>query len=351
MKRILVFSALLLFAAIISGQHKKETAGASAIQSGPTAGATSQQPGSTTGTTTKQPGPTAGATSQQPGSTAGATSQQPGQTAGLPCQMEELTSPMFAKAVEKAGGVCVIPIGIIEKHATQLPLGTDLFEARASVLKAAQKEYAVVFPPYYAGQIFEAKHQPGTIAYSSDLIWQMMEETCAELSRNGLKKIILFNGHGGSTYFLQYFCQAQLAARKDYIVVLFQGGPDEIMDMEINKLKEATLDGHAGEEETAMMSFIRPELVDTGAIGKESGLDQKRLGEMPYGFAGIHWYARFPNHFAGDIARVNPALGEKLIEKDAAQLAELIRYLKTNNTVEQLQKEFYDRSENPLIVR
>ena len=142
-----------------------------------------------------------------------AMSQNP---AKLPVRMEELTSPQFAKAVELSGGVCVIPIGIIEKHATQLPLGTDLFEARAAVVMAAEKEYAVVFPPYYVGQIFEAKHQPGTIAYSNDLMWQMLEETCAELSRNGMKKIILFNGHGGSTSFLQYFCQSQLAAKKDY---------------------------------------------------------------------------------------------------------------------------------------
>ena len=273
---------------------------------------------------------------------------QSNKAAGIPFQMEELTSPQFAKAVELSAGVCVIPIGIIEKHATHLPLGTDLYEARASVVMAAEKEYAVVFPPYYVGQIFEAKHQPGTIAYSNDLMWQMLEETCEELSRNGLKKIILFNGHGGSTFFLQYFCQSQLATRKDYIVVLFQGGPDQEMDLKINSLKEAKLDGHAGEEETAMMSFIRPDLVDTSAFAAESGADQKRLAAMPRGFTGIHWYARYPNHYAGDIVSANPELGQLLIQKDAAQLAVLIKYLKNNNTVEQLQNEFYNRAEDPL---
>jgi len=177
----------------------------------------------------------------------------------------------------------------------------------------------------------------------------MLEETCAELARNGLKKIILFNGHGGSTYFLDYFCQSQLAAEKDYIVVLFQSGPDQALDREINALKSAKLDGHAGEEETAMMSFIRPDLVDTGNLAGESGGDQRRLAEMPHGFTGIHWYARYPNHFAGDIVRFDPKLGNLLIEKDAVQLAALIKYLKHNNTVEQLQKEFFDRSDNPLI--
>jgi creatinine amidohydrolase len=269
----------------------------------------------------------------------------------LPCQLEELTSPQFAEAVALSGGVCVIPLGIIEKHSRHLPLGTDLFEARAAVITAAKKEYAVVFPPYYTGQIFEAKHQPGTIAYSNELMWQMLEETCNELSRNGLKKIILFNGHGGSTYFLDFFCQSQLASRKDYIVVLFQPGADQSLDKEIDALKTARLDGHAGEEETAMMSFIRPDLVHADALGEESGADLQRLADMPHGFTGIHWYARFPNHYAGDLAQPNVKLGELLIEKDAAQLAELIRYLKNNNTIEQLQEEFFDRNADPLKQR
>ena len=123
-----------------------------------------------------------------------------------------------------AGGVCVIPLGIIEKHGPHLPLGSDLFESREIAFQAAAKEYAIVFPPYFTGQIFEARHQPGTISYSNDLMWKMLEETCRELSRNGLKKIILMNGHGGNTSFLQYFCQSQLAGPKDYIVVLFQSG-------------------------------------------------------------------------------------------------------------------------------
>ncbi len=266
----------------------------------------------------------------------------------IPCRMEELTSPQFAKAVELSGGVCVIPIGIIEKHATQLPLGTDLFEARASVVMAAEKEYVVVFPPYYVGQIFEAKHQPGTIAYSNDLMWRMLEETCTELSRNGLKKIILFNGHGGSTNFLQYFCQSQLAARKDFIVVLFQGRPDQVKDKEIASLKKATNDGHAGEEETAMMYFIRPDLVDVKAIGIESGADQGRLDTMPFGYTGIWWYSKYPNHYCGDPVQPDKRLGELLVSKDADQLIELIKYLKSNNEIERLQNEFYDRAEAPL---
>lgn len=266
----------------------------------------------------------------------------------LSFKMEELTSPNFAKAVELAKGVCVIPIGIIEKHGPHLPLGTDLYEARETAFTAAGKEFAVIFPPYFVGQIFEAKHQPGAIAYSNELMWKMLEETCQELSRNGLKKIILLNGHGGNNSFLIYFCQSQLASHKDYIVVVFQPEPGPDAQKEIQSLKKASLDGHAGEDETSMMEFINSSLVDHDALTNESGLNQDRLAKLPYANTGIWWYAKFPNHFASDINTPNKKLGELLITTDANQLAELIKFLKADNTIQELQEQFYKKALNPL---
>lgn len=272
--------------------------------------------------------------------------QQSGQN-DLPFKMEDLTSPKFAKAVEASGGVCIIPLGIIEKHGPHLPLGTDLYESREIAFTAASKEYTVVFPPYFIGQIFEAKHQPGAIAYSTELMWKMLDETCKELSRNGLKKIILLNGHGGNISFLQYFCQSQLANQQDYIVVLFTPDENKETSGEIKSLKKAKLDGHAGEEETSMMYFINPSLVDQEALKNESGLDQDRLSKLPFGYTGIWWYAKYPNHFASDINTPNKRLGELLITSNASQLAELINFLKKDNSIQQLQEEFFKKTQNP----
>jgi creatinine amidohydrolase len=270
------------------------------------------------------------------------------QQTSLPYKMEDLTSPKFPKAVELAGGVCVIPLGVIEKHGPHLPIGTDMYESREIAFRAAQKEYAVVFPPYFAGQINEAKHQPGAIAYSSELLWKMLEETCQELSRNGLKKIILFNGHGGNTSFLQYFCQTQLAKQEDFVVVLFRPGNDPVNSAEIKSLKKAKLDGHAGEEETSMMYFMNPAYVDQDALKSQSGLDQNKLN-IPFGYTGIWWYAKYPNHFASDYNTPDKRLGELLITSEAGQLAELIKYLKTDIKIKQLQDEFFKMAENPTL--
>jgi creatinine amidohydrolase len=109
----------------------------------------------------------------------------------IPVKYEELTVPLFIRALDQSARTCLIPMGILEKHGNHLPIGTDLINIRSTAVKAAQMEYAVVFPEYYFGQINEARHQPGTIAYSSELIWKMLEETLDELSRNGFTKIIL----------------------------------------------------------------------------------------------------------------------------------------------------------------
>lgn len=269
----------------------------------------------------------------------------------LPFKMEELSSPQFVTAIEKSGGVCVIPLGIIEKHGAHLPLGTDLFEAREIASAAAQKEYAVVFPPYFAGQIFEARHQPGAISYSTELMWKMLEETCMELSRNGLKKIILMNGHGGNNHFLGYFCQSQLSGPRDYVVVLFEPDPDPETMKQINSLKKTTFDGHAGEEETSMMYIIRPDLVRPEMAKTQSGEDQARLKQLPYAYTGIWWYARYPNHYAGDGSQYSKELGAMLIKSGASELAELIKYLKTDTSVAKLQEEFNTRAKSPASNR
>src|ERR1700758_4734959 len=84
----------------------------------------------------------------------------------LSTHWEELTADDFHRAIELSKGTCILPFGILEKHGAHLPLGTDLVNVRYASLHAAEKEFVVVFPEYYFGQIFEAKHEPGTIAYS-----------------------------------------------------------------------------------------------------------------------------------------------------------------------------------------
>ena len=266
----------------------------------------------------------------------------------LNCGYEELTAPDFIKAVEKSAGVCLLPMGILEKHGPHLPLGTDIFECRKIAQTAAEQEYCVVFPTYYTGQINEARHQPGTIAYSSELIWKVLQETCDELSRNGMKKIIIVNGHGGNNDFLKFFFMSQLHSPKDYVLVFFQPSESPETSKKIAALRQTNTGGHADEMETSMMRYIRPDLVQTERAGTESGKSQERLAELPFQYTGIWWYANYPNHYAGDATKSSPELGKVIVESDASQLVQLIKILKHSNRIEDLQNKFYKDSADPL---
>ena len=266
----------------------------------------------------------------------------------LPVHYEELTAPDFVTAVGHAGNTCLIPIGVLEKHGPHLPLGTDMLDVREVAIRAAAKEYCVVFPAYYFGQIFEAKHQPGTIAYSTDLLWQILQETCDELGRNGFTNIVLVNGHGGNNSFLPFFCQAQLERKRDYAVFIFQPALDAATREQARKLRTTTTGGHADEAETSSMYAHRPDIVHPERAGDQSGEDMKRLDSLPFAYTPIWWYAKYPNHYAGDGSHASKELGELLITSEVDQLVKLVKFLKTDITTHRLQREFYERSEQPL---
>src|SRR6266568_1158087 len=112
--------------------------------------------------------------------------QSPATQSKLSVHWEELTAADFRDAITRAQGTCLLPFGIMEKHGPHLPLGNDLLNVRYVALNAAQQE--------------------------------LLQETTDEMARNGCKKIIIVNGHGGNNSLLPYFSQSQLDTPHDYVV-------------------------------------------------------------------------------------------------------------------------------------
>jgi creatinine amidohydrolase len=266
---------------------------------------------------------------------------------GLSVHWEELTGPDFIAAIKRSQGTCVLPFGILEKHGPHLPLGTDLLDVRYASLHAAEKEYAVVFPEYYFGQIFEARHEPGTIAYSRELQLALLQETTDEMARNGCKKVLIVNGHGGNNSLLPYFAQSQLAKPHDYVVYVFSGSTPPSGGPK----KKTSVDEHAGESETSKMMISRPDLVHQDRAASESGADQHREN-LPDGvYTGIWWYARFPEHYAGDGSAATRELGEYQMNWWIDSIAKALTAIKADDESLKLQNEFNEKSAHPLDTK
>jgi creatinine amidohydrolase len=267
----------------------------------------------------------------------------------LSVRWDELSAGEFPEAIRQSQGTCLLPIGIMEKHGPHLPLGNDLINVRHASLHAAEQEYAVVFPDYYFGQIFEARHQPGTVAYSPQLQLALLQETADEMARNGCKKVIIVNGHGGNNSLLPYFAQTQLEKPRDYVVYVFNRGPVPPGGPPHTTPPET--DMHAGEGETSHTMISRPDLVHQERATSESGADQNRLKLPPTLYTGIWWYAKFPNHYAGEGAAATRELGEFSMNAWINGLVEAIRAVKADAVSQRLQDEFQERSRRPLETR
>ena len=266
----------------------------------------------------------------------------------LSTKWEELTAADFRDAISQSKGACILPFGILEKHGPHLPLGTDLLNVRYASLHAATTEFAVVFPEYYFGQIFEAKHEPGTIAYSRDLQLKLLQETTDEMARNGCKKILIVNGHGGNESLIPYFAQSQLDKPHDYVVYALMGersrpgGPAK---------KSTGVDYHAGENETANTMVSHPELVHIDRAKQESGADQAHIKLPEEVYTGIWWYGRFPDHYSGDGSVARAELGQWNLDGWVASIVEALRAVKADDASLRLQNEFYEKAKHPLDTK
>ena len=258
-------------------------------------------------------------------------------------QWEHLTSAEFAEAARRTN-VCVIALGVIEKHSDHLPLGTDFLNAHRIATLAAEKEPAVVFPPFYFGQIYEARCFPGTITVRPTLLLELIQGVLDEIGRNGFRKIVLYNGHGGNTAFLRFLAQSSLWEQKPYSLYL----PLNFLTPERQEvwegIRDSSIGGHACESETSVSLGNHPHLVHMDRIPEAPAVALERLRELPPTFTGVWWYSNYPDHYAGDARPSTVDKGRVLVGLMVDTLAEYIAAIKADQVVPTLEAEFFRRA-------
>jgi len=276
---------------------------------------------------------------------------------------EELREEEFEGAIEKSGGLCVIPIGCIEKHGQHLPVGVDYINIMHRVEKAAELEDVVIFPlGGWAGDVCSShsmktpgeKRKRGYIGINPKTLLTIYTELCDEIARNGFRKILFVNGHGGNTAMLDFFVRGINYEKKDYAVMWMPGGLNGgakifceavkerrdkdftyITDEDIKVLERFAETGygggHAHFEETAILMSHRPDLVAEDRYEAESGLSTGRatyLSKMGVNF-GLGWINNFPNAYNGYPSHgCSQTIGQALTQMCAERLANVFKVLK-----------------------
>jgi creatinine amidohydrolase len=257
-------------------------------------------------------------------------------------QWEQLTSDDFARAV-KDTGVCLLSLGVVERHGRHLPLGTDFLNGHAIACLAAEKEPAVVFPPFYFGQIYEARCFPGTVTLRPALLLELLTGVLDEIGRNGFRKIILYNAHGGNAHLLRFLAQCTLWEEKPYSLYLYARQFTEAQQRRWRGVLESSRHGHACECETSISLANHPDLVKMRKLKGETAEPRARLKGLASAWTGVHWYSDYPEHYAGDARRATRKKGLALRAIEVESLAQHIASVKADRVVPALTREFFER--------
>lgn len=180
---------------------------------------------------------------------------------------EALTVDDVAHALARRAHV-IVPVGSVEQHGRHLPLGTDLYQAReiarrASHLLSTRGIPLLVGPaiPFGLRQYLGDCPQdlPGTINLRADTLRSLVTDICHELVRHGFRIIHLLGSHVENDPVLQLVAK-EVGESTEASVVTLHPLNGTLAAFE-PLLASCGVEGHGGEEETANMLAIAPDLV------------------------------------------------------------------------------------------
>jgi creatinine amidohydrolase len=249
----------------------------------------------------------------------------------LPGWWQDLTSPEFAR-LDQAATVAVLPVGAIEQHGPHLPVAVDtcLNEAvvRAALELLPPRTPVLVLPTMPVGKSNEHVDFPGTLTLSAETLGRVWYEIGASVRRAGLRKLLLFNSHGGQPQVMQIVAR-ELRIDHGMLAVAANwfswGMPDGLFDA--SELRHGI---HAGAVETAMMLALRPDLVDMAAAADFVPVtiadDEAYPRLRALGAAGLGWQTQDLHRqgACGDATRATAEAGRAVIAHAAGGLAELL---------------------------
>jgi creatinine amidohydrolase len=163
--------------------------------------------------------------------------------------------------------IVMVPVGSIEQHGPHLPVQVDALLAgeiaRRTAAKIAMKRPVIVTPTVWSGLAEHHMSFGGTITLDFDTFQALLRCICRSLIRQGFRKILLLNGHGGNMSALSAISDTLTGELGTPIAATTYWLPASEAIAKL--LEHQNSIGHACEAETSMLLAIAPELVDCDA--------------------------------------------------------------------------------------
>ncbi|UCD23826.1 MAG: creatininase family protein, partial [Gemmatimonadota bacterium] len=186
----------------------------------------------------------------------------------------------------------------------------------------------LVLPLIPYGVSYHHKKFQGTIDVGPDSLSRLVHDIGMSAARNGVKKLVIINGHGGNAPALNF--AAQLINRDARIFTCVDSG--ETSDTDILAMAETPNDVHAGEIETSTSLAVRPWLVQMDKARRFVPRFSSRYLDFT-SKRSVAWYAhthRISRYgVLGDPTKASREKGERMWSVMVDNLVELVEHLKS----------------------
>jgi creatinine amidohydrolase len=251
-------------------------------------------------------------------------------TSSGPILLAELSTTRLAELASDIELV-LIPVGAHEQHGPALPVTTDTLTAQvlSALVGTLLRPRVAIAPVIPWGVSWTHLGMAGTISLREDTLIALVEDVVSSLRRHGFTRFLLVNTHGGNTAALQI--AADRCHRDLGVPVVASIYAYELIRLAALDVLGEDAIGHGGGDESAAILAVRPELVDTDALGsRDVDVSIRRVqrtlraagGSLP-----IMQHLASPSGASGDSSRATAEAGNAILGQAAAQLRVIIEEL------------------------
>ncbi len=213
----------------------------------------------------------------------------------------------------------ILPLGATEQHGHHLPQNTDTILAEALALAVAKGSFGLVLPPLPVGYSWVWRNFPGTLTLSLDTFRSVVKDIARSLDRSGCRALLIITAHGANVQPLKYTVRELADEIALKILHVFYPDLTDIL-CDASSPMWQPMNFHADEFETALMLYLRPDLVRT-----EKAVKEYPPRSLDYEHSSLEMGALSQSGVFGDPTVATAEKGERWFQACAERIAKMWR--------------------------
>jgi creatinine amidohydrolase len=223
--------------------------------------------------------------------------------------------------------LAIVPLGSTEQHGPHLPLATDHLIAEGLAREAADRTGYLCTPTIDIGVSPHHRQFDGTMWVDAPVFRDYVESLTRNLAYHGIDRVVYVNAHGGN---VEHLREVGRRLRDEEVVYAVEWMWNDSIPELVDDLFEQN-GPHGGPKETAMIQYLRPELVreDRLADARDDGVESVEAADTTKHGARTYYDAieNSDNGVFGDQRDATAEKGEEMFEAATDQLVRLCEWL------------------------